>query len=114
MLKVSEKHNTANKDQIRQKIQRSEAHIAELAKEIERLKSIAYRPTDLDRLSAMSLEADRLRNEIEPEYHIYMKRVTEASKSLSECRSERIKLEGKRQDLKHRIEEIYSRLGGYN
>jgi predicted nucleic acid-binding Zn-ribbon protein len=62
----------------------------------------------------MIAEADKLRNEIEPEYHVYMKRVNDASKSLSDCRIERIKLEGKLEDIKHRIQEIYSRLGSYN
>jgi hypothetical protein len=40
----------------------------------------------------MIAEADKLRNEIEPEYHVYIKRVNDASKSLSDCRIERIKL----------------------
>ena len=52
----------------------------------------------------MVAESDRLRNEIEPEYHMYIKRVNEASKCLSDCRNERIKLEGKLEDLKHRIQ----------
>lgn len=62
----------------------------------------------------MVANADRLRNEIEPEYQVYMKRVNEASKSLSDCRIERIKLERKIEDLKHRIQEVYSKLGSYN
>lgn len=104
----------ANKEQIRHKIRASESRIVELQTEINRLKSLTGHTVDREKLNSMIAEADRLRNEIEPEYQVYNKRVHDASKVLSDCRIERIKLEGKIDDLRHRIQDAYSRLGSYN
>lgn len=43
-----------------------------------------------------------------------MRRVDSASKYLNDCKIDRIKLEGKIEDIKHRIQDATSRLSSYN